>query len=192
MPDPLTPPPEPVKPAVYARAMRTRYILKLEGVTTREMTDCAVALLSERSFDATIPYAEWTSVLGANPEHDPRARRAVLRSGRKVLREQHKKLVNIRRVGYRIIRPNEHAAQSKSENRRARRRLREALATVTYVALENLTPAETAQVLMEQARNAIQVGVCQRLSRAKALPSRDQVKLPATTALVDLMRRARS
>ena len=157
--------------------------------TRREMAAWAKAYLHDQDFDTIVTYADLTTVLGLDPQRDPRARSSVLKAGRDLLREDHKKLVNLRNVGYRIIKPNEHANQSRRENVRARRRLREALATVTYVAMERLTPAETVDALMEQARVAIQVGIHARLRRIKQLPPRNELKLPSASKLVDMMRR---
>lgn len=157
--------------------------------TMRELTDRAYAVLADRSFNTTITYGEFHEALDVNPAIDRRARAAVLKAGKLLQREHKKKLVNIRTVGYRIIKPTEHVEVSQGEQRRARRWLRESLKTVTHVALEDLQPTDIARVMTEQARAAIQVAMTRSLARTKALPSRDQLCLPSATKLLEMMRK---
>ncbi len=157
--------------------------------TTAEMTARAYELLSVRPVDALVSYGELATALGLDPSLDNRARGAVLRAGRRLLIEQRKKVVNVRTVGYRIIKPTEHVGVSQNEQKKARRWLREALKTVTHVALEGLTPTEVARVMTEQARAAIALTMARRVTRAKELPTRGDLHLPSTARLVDMMTR---
>jgi glutathione S-transferase len=157
--------------------------------TAKEFIAWALAFLTDQPFGRVITYAELASVLTVNPAEDHRARSALLRAGRVLQREHHKQIVNVRNVGYRVIEPKDHVGVSRAQNRRAIRRLRESLATATYVAMESLTPAETAEVLMQQARVAIQVGLCTRVTKAKVVPPREQVHLPSGAKLLEMMRR---
>lgn len=157
--------------------------------TIAEMRGRALELLRERPYDSLIAYEEFAQAIGVNPMTDRRGRSAVLKAGRDLLAAHNKKIINVREQGYRIIRPNEHAVVSQSEQRRARRLFKQSLQTVTHVALDHLTPTEIAQVMMEQARSALQVAMAKRLSRAKALPPRCELKLPSTSKLVEMMRK---
>ena len=150
----------------------------------------AYALLSMREHESVVTYEELTTAMGLDPQQDTRARHAVLRAGRLLLREQRKKLLNVRNVGYQIIKPIEQVAASKKEQQRARRWLKRGLETVTHISLENLSPVDIAQIMTEQARAAIQLAMSQRLGRAKVLPPKEQLALPSSRHLVDLFRRA--
>jgi hypothetical protein len=157
--------------------------------TSAEMRRRAFDLLAPLPFDTLIPYAQFTEALHLDPQREHRARQAVLMAGRDLLREHSKKIINVRDKGYRIIKPNEHPAVAQAQQRSARRRLREALQTVTHVALDHLTPTEVAQVMIEQARAGLQVALTKRLSRAKTLPPVRELHLPSSSKLVDMMRK---
>jgi hypothetical protein len=159
--------------------------------TMQEMKARAFDLLQGRAFGDVVTYAEFEAALSVNPNTDRRARTAVLRAARRLLVEQHKKSVNVRNVGYRIVKPNEHVGVSQAEQRRARRWLREALKTATYVALDDLSPTEVARVMTEQARAAVQVAMTKRLANVKELPARSELALPSGTRLVEMMRKAK-
>lgn len=157
--------------------------------TMAEMRKRVFELLAPRPYDTLITYAEFEAVLQLNPADDRRARSAVLKAARDLLQQQDKKLVNVRNEGYRIIRPNEHQNVSRHQQQRARRRLRDALETVTHIALDKLTPTEVAQVMLEQARVGIQLAITKRFARAKQLPPRNELHLPSAMKLVDMMRK---
>jgi hypothetical protein len=157
--------------------------------TTREMRMKALTLLSGFTFDTIVTYQQFTDTLGLNPALDRRARSAVLQAGRDLLKAQNKKLVNVKTEGYRIIRPNEHKSVSQSQQRSARRKLRDALQTVTHVALENLTPKEVAEVMLEQARTALQLNMTRRVAKMTGLPSKDELHMPSSAKLLSMMRK---
>lgn len=157
--------------------------------TTKEMRERALALLLPLPFDTTISYQQFTETLGLNPMTDHRARSAVLLAGKDLLKGYNKKIVNIRTEGYRIIRPNEHCAVSKRQQQSARRRLKESLQTVTHVALDQLAPTEIAQVMLEQARAAIQLSLTRKLGRMKQLPPRQELHLPSSNKIVEMMKK---
>src|SRR5580765_8058808 len=125
----------------------------LSEVLRRRAFDCLVA----QPYDAVIPYAALAVAIGLDPQKDHRARRAVLRAGRLLLREHRKKLVNIRSKGYRIVMPGEQADVSQTEQRRAQRQLKRSLETVTFIAQETLTPRQIARIMTEQARVGLQL-----------------------------------
>jgi hypothetical protein len=159
---------------------------------TRLLKEKAYQRLSVTPFDTLITYAEWIELLTLDPRTDRRARGAILWAGRKVLDEQSKKVINERLTGYRICRPNEHAAQGERERKRARRWLRVSLQTVTHVALESLTPTEVAKVMTEQSRAALTLAFATRVGKMKELPAREQMALPSSQKLVDMMTRKRA
>src|SRR4029450_7848164 len=80
----------------------------------------AYALLVLQPYEALVTYDVLTEAIGLDPRTDPRARSAVLRAGRALLRDDRKKIVNVREVGYRIVKPSEEAEVRWSEQRRAR------------------------------------------------------------------------
>src|SRR5262245_26575192 len=135
--------------------------------TIAEMQGKALALLLEQTDLVIVGYAQWTEVLGLNPAEDRRARTAVLKAGRVLLHEHNRRLVNVRTEGYQIVKPSDHVGVSQGEQRRSRRWLRRALATVTHVALDKLTPQEVARVMIEQSRTALAYGMLVKISRVK-------------------------
>jgi alkylated DNA nucleotide flippase Atl1 len=157
--------------------------------TTAEMTLRAFEAMRELPHDTVVTYEQITAVLGLDPSLDRRARAATLRAGRRLLTEHKKKLVNVRTTGYRIVRPEEQVGVSQSEQRRARRWLRESLKTVTFVALDNLPAVEVARVMTEQARAAIQVAMTNRMTRAKELPAKSDISVPSADKLLAMMRK---
>jgi hypothetical protein len=159
--------------------------------TTAEMRRRALQLLEQVPSNTLITYRALTAALGLNPQHESRARSAVLQAGRDLLKDQNKKIVNVRDQGYRIIQANEHVTVSQHEQLGARRRLRRALQTVTHVALHELTTIEIAKVMMEQARVAISVGMLKKLTKAKELPPTAQLHLPSASKLIEFMRSPR-
>jgi alkylated DNA nucleotide flippase Atl1 len=172
--------------------MNIEHLQSHEGAqfpTTKEMRTRAFDLLAKLPFDTLVTYQQFADVLGLNPVASHRARGAVLKAGRDLLKEHNKKIVNVKNDGYRIIRPNEHRGVSQSQQRGARRKLRDALQTVTHVALDNLTPKEVAEVMLEQARAAIQLSMTKQFSRVKDLPPRQDLHLPSSAKLVDMMRK---
>jgi hypothetical protein len=156
--------------------------------TTAELKARALALLTDRARDTVVSYGELTDALGMNVR-ETRARGAVLWAGHRLLMLEQKKLVNIRNVGYRIVKPQEHVGVSQQEQRRARRWLRRSLATVTHVALEDLTATEVAKLMTEQARAALAIAFQKQLSKAKALPPRKELHVPPTPQLVEMLKR---
>lgn len=160
--------------------------------TMQEMCAAAYAELAAHAYNTTVTYTELAGVMGIDPQRNMRARTAVLKAGRRLLREQNKKIVNVRNEGYRIVQPNEQVGVSQREQARARRWLRESLKTVTHVALDNLSPTEIAKVMTEQARVAIQVSMARRLVRMKELPPKDEIALPSPNRLLEMMRKKKS
>lgn len=149
----------------------------------------AMELFDATDYDGVVTYEALTRALGLDPRTDRRARGAVLKAGTEALREQKKKLVCVKMIGYRVVRPDEQVSVSQAEQRAARRRNRRALETVTYILLDSLPPLEVAKVLTEQARVGLLVGMAQTLMRVKTLPAPDQVSLPSAEKLVELFRK---
>jgi hypothetical protein len=149
----------------------------------------AYTLLVERAYEALVTYDELTVALGLDPRIDHRARRAVLRAGRRLLRDDRKKLVNVRTVGYRIVKPSEQVDVSLVEQQRGRRWTKRGLDTLTHIALETLTPTELARLMTEQARVALQLGMARRIARVKVLPPKAQLRLPSKDRILELFRR---
>jgi hypothetical protein len=156
---------------------------------SRVLRERAVAFLSPLPFNTEVTYAALSEAIGLDVVGDKRGRNAVLQAGRLLLKEQHKKLVNVRRVGYRIVAPNEQVAVSQAEQKRARRWLKRALATVTHVALNDLTPEEVAKVLTEQARVGLSLSFQRRIGKQVSLPASEQLALPSGAKLVEMFKK---
>ena len=157
-----------------------------EFPTVKEMSEWIFDALRDRSHGETIKYGELSAVLTVDAQ-GTRGRHAVLRAARRLLEERSKLLVNVRGVGYEIVQPNEHAAQSKRLQGAARRRLVRAVACATHVLWENLTAEERSQVLAQQLKAGLSLAFDRRISRTKALPPREQVALPSGGALVRML-----
>jgi hypothetical protein len=155
---------------------------------SRELREKAIEFLRFCDYDVLVPYDRWRALFnGLDPRADKRARTAILKAGTIILREERKRVVCIRNEGYRVVRPSEQVTVSQSESARARRMMKRALQTVTYVALEKLTPEETATVLLEQARAAVAVAFNARARRMKTLPPAPEIVVPKSKALVEFI-----
>lgn len=157
--------------------------------TTAEMKVRAFELLCDCPTDMLITYEQWTTVLGIDPSIDRRARSALLRAGRKLLVEQNKKLVNVRKEGYRIIKPTEHVGVSQNQQKQARRKWRDAMKTATHVIIEGLSETEVGRLMTEQARVATVYMFASRMGKVKELPSKQDLKLPSSKLLLEMIRR---
>jgi hypothetical protein len=159
---------------------------------SRVLREKALAALLTCEIDTLIPYALLTESIGLSVTEDRRAREAVLSAGRVLLREHKLKLVNVRTVGYRLVRPDERVAVSVGERKRSRRWLKRALETVTYVALDGLPAEEVARILTEQARTALLLSIERRIGKQKALPPKSELLVPKGADLVRLFEKPRS
>ena len=150
----------------------------------------ALAFLRTRTVDSgLIGYDDLTAAVGMDTQADTRARHAVLAAAKILLREDNRKLVNVRMAGYRIVPASAHVGGSQAEQKRARRWLRRSLDTVTHVALGELSAVDVAKVLQEQARVAITLSVTKKLARQKTLPEREQIALPSGAKLAEMFKR---
>lgn len=156
-----------------------------------ELRARVVTLFAAQSFGTLVPYTAIVTCLECDPRTDKRGRDAVLRARTELLREHQRKIVNVRQVGYRVLNPNEQVQTSQGEQARARRWYRRALGTVTYVAMQALSPEEAAKVLTEQARCAIAVSLGRKLVRQKQLPARQLLALPSGRAMVEMFTKAK-
>jgi hypothetical protein len=154
----------------------------------RVLRNHAITRLRAVAYDEVISYEELSAAIGVDVVLDKRGRTAVLQAARVVLKQDQKKLVNIRTIGYRIVRPNEQVAVSAAEQQRSRRWLKRSLDTVTHVALHTLTPVEVAAVITEQARVALTLSFERKLQKQE-LPSKDQLLLPSGERLVEMFRK---
>lgn len=158
---------------------------------SRVLREKALAALLTCEVDREISYLFLSEAIGLRVQEDRRARHAVLQAGRDLLRSHNLKLVNVRDVGYRIVRPDERVAVSVGERKRSRRWLKRALDTVTYVALADLPPTEVSRILTEQARNALLLSIERRIGKQKVLPPRAELLVPKGADLVKLFERSK-
>lgn len=153
--------------------------------TMREMTERALQALIAVDFGGHITYETLTTICRADAQAT-RTRSAILRAGKRLLRDHNKLIRNVRTLGYEIAKPEQHADEAERLRGFARRRLRRALASVTFVKFEGLTEAQIGRLLTEQTRNAILLGAERKLSRRKELPPKRDVALPSGQHIVEM------
>jgi len=151
---------------------------------SRVLRERALVLLRSWGEDKEIPYAALDAALEADVVNDRRARQAVLAAGEILLREDRRGVENVRTVGYRIYRADEHRRVAKSREKNGLRRFRKAAEILTATALDSLSPSEVALVLTDQARVAITLAVHKKLTRQRALPPKSDIEVPKGRALV--------
>lgn len=151
---------------------------------SRILRERALVLLRSWGEDKEIPYAALNAALGADVEHDHRARKAVLAAGEVLLRDDQRGIENVRAVGYRIYRADEHRRVAKGREKSGLRRFRKAAEILTATALDSLSPSEVALVLTDQARVAITLAVHRKLNRQRTLPPKADIEVPKGRALI--------
>lgn len=151
---------------------------------SRVLRERALLLLRSWETDKDIPYAAINAALEADVEHDSRARKAVLAAGVVLLREDRRGIENVRNVGYRIYRNDEHRRVARGREKQGLRRFRKAAEILTATALDSLPPSEVALVLTDQARLAITLAVHKKLGRQRTLPVKPDIEVPKGRALI--------
>lgn len=157
--------------------------------TVREMRAKARDLLVTVERGRLVTYTEWTLLLGLDPQQVRRARSAILLAGRDVLLSDNKCLRVEPNIGYRVVEAKEQASIARGHHKRGQRQFHEGLLKSTHVELADLTPAELATTMTEQARSAMLYAVTRKVRRAKQLPARNELHIPTPEALVKMMRR---
>lgn len=158
---------------------------------TSELRRRALALLQETPTDEVIPYAKITAALGVAIEPDRRARGAFLAAGRDLLLSEKRGIENVKNVGYRIYRDDEHRRMAGQRERRAVGNIKRALEILRNTAMDNLPPAEVALLFTDQARLAIVAAVHKKLKKTKALPAPAEVSVPKGADLVRFVTKKR-
>ena len=153
---------------------------------SRVLRERALVLLRSWGEDKEIPYAALNAVLEADVVHDRRARQAVLAAGEILLRDDRRGVENVRSIGYRIYRADEHRRVAKNREKNGLRRFRKAAEILTATALDSLSPTEVALVLTDQARVAITLAVYKKLTRQRTLPAQSAIDVPKGSTLVAL------
>ena len=153
--------------------------------TIKEMTEWAFEALAGLDFGESVSYAALSDVCRTNTQQT-RGRSAVLRAGRRLLKERNRLLVNVKGYGYRVVSSHEHVTESQRFQRHARRRLTRALAVVIHFDPSRLTADQLAKTLTEQVRCSMKVGFDRKMSRVKTLPKRELLALPSGSKLVEL------
>lgn len=151
-----------------------------------ELRDRLRPVLVDATHGAVLTYEQLTVTLGVDA-HDRRARTAIWQVANELLREHRKAVENVRTVGYRVVRANEHVRLSRGQQQRASRRLRRAVQVVVHVDYADLTPDERNTVLNEQARTAMKFAVDRALSRTKTLPA--PVEAPTARDILRIFRK---
>ena len=101
------------------------------------LVDSAVTLLRATETDSVITYHAIAEAMGADVRNDNRAYRAFLRAAEIILRDDLRKVDNVRDVGYRIVKDTERRNVAKREELSSFRKLKKASATLTHV---NMAP----------------------------------------------------
>lgn len=152
----------------------------------RVLRERALLLLRSCEIDKVIPYTAINAAMEADVQHDDRARAAFLAAGGVLLGEDRRGVENVRSVGYRIYRNDEHRRVARGREKRGLRQLRAAVKVITATALDSLPPAEVALVLTDQARLAITLAVHGKLRKQRALPAKTEIEVPKGAALVGM------
>jgi hypothetical protein len=159
---------------------------------SRVLRERALVLLRSWEEDKEIPYAALNAALEADVVHDRRARQAVLTAGEILLREDRRGVENVRSIGYRIYRADEHRRVAKTREQHGLRRFRKAAEILTATALDSLSPSEVALVLTDQARVAITLAVHKKLTRQRTLPAKSDIEVPKGSALVAMFTKSQA
>lgn len=150
------------------------------------LADMLVDALAKADFGAVFSFQDLRKVIFEDPQSS-RGNSAIQRAKRKLLREFSKSLVSVRGKGYQIAYPREQHSGSVRKIKASRRRQREALALVTHVEMEKLTPQERQQVSEASNRYALMLAINTRLARTKALPVVSNAQLPSGKQLAALL-----
>jgi len=139
------------------------------------LVDSAVTLLRATETDSVITYHAIAEAMGADVRNDNRAYRAFLRAAEIILRDDLRKVDNVRDVGYRIVKDTERRNVAKREELSSFRKLKKASATLTHVNMAPLDAKEMHLLVDEQVRVGIQLAVRHSVRRVKSLPPPEAV-----------------
>jgi hypothetical protein len=150
------------------------------------LADRVYEALSQRQHGTLVTYHEFRLMLFEDPQ-GKRCRSAILRAGKRLLREQQKLLVNVRGKGYQLAMPNEHSAESKRVQQHGRRRYRRALEIVVNAEMEKLSPQERQQVDEQANRMRLILAAEKNIAKATVLPSSGDIVIPSGKRLAALL-----
>lgn len=151
----------------------------------RDLVARAYAFLEGQAVGARFNYPLLSATIGVDAQ-DTRGRAAVLRAGRKLLRERNTLMLNVRGYGYELVAANAHAKEAARQYAHADTRIKRGVAAATHCNYRELTDQERTEVLTQQTRGALLLGINRRLGRMKALPAKAEVQLPSGAELVRL------
>lgn len=102
-------------------------------------------VLKNRDYDEIITYNKMSDITG----FDILEKRYIIEAfKREMLRQKNKALESIKNVGYRIVKPNEHARLATKEIHKAERRTRKGVELALCVDFDSLTPTEQGQLTL--------------------------------------------
>jgi hypothetical protein len=133
-------------------------------------------------------YSDLFRILDRDPQSDWRARSAILKARRELLREENKYLGNVRRVGYEIIQPSEHTLVASHYRRSSVRKLAKAFEVTVRVDLSGLSAKQLEALTVEQARAGVLLSFARRVGRRRQLSGLVvRPHLPAGQELVQIL-----
>lgn len=150
----------------------------------RDLIARAYTFLESQAVGSRFNYALLSATIGADAQG--RGREAVLKAGRKLLREHSTLMLNVRSYGYELVAANAHAREAARQYARADTRIKRGVAVVTHVKFDELSDQERAQTLTQQTRGVLLLGINRRLSRRPSLPEKANTHIPTGAELVKL------
>lgn len=151
------------------------------------MADTIVRHVLTLEHGTLLTYADLRRLIFENPQKQ-RGRAAILQARKRLLRDAHKLLVNIRDKGYQIARPNEHVGESRRVDGYARRRVRWALAITANAEMEKLTPQERQQVEEQVNRLRLKLAIDKNMAKARISTSEPgEIVIPTGRRLAALL-----
>jgi hypothetical protein len=135
------------------------------------LRDIVVNLMKDKPPDTVIPYSDLMQVLETN---DPNIVRTTALAANKVLLKQHQRgIKNVRNVGYRILRANEHMLAANGHQTKAERQMVKAINFFDGTNLAEMTEVERklhlGQHMLAQATLAGFQHLTKRIDRIEAL-----------------------
>ena len=139
-------------------------------------------LAGSLQFDQVIYYIRLSEAAGIDIR-SPRGRQQFHRFAKEVLKMKQMHFENVPRVGYRVVRPEEHAKCASGRVKRARRRIRDGMRIAFNTALDAMSPearrenanliarlAQIETIVREQGRDIKRIAVAIETNRYDRLP----------------------
>jgi len=144
---------------------------KIGRDTGQSNTTVLIDLVKEAVPGTVFTYDELSVALSKNTDHcysKREVQQSVALANHRLLREHKRVLRNIRNVGYKMARANEHSELADSRTRRGNRQMKWALETMENARLDEMTEQERVIHVAQTTINNQLYEVTRRLSRQQA------------------------